>query len=86
MDDASTSLFETPLELPHGLLYRPAFIGRGEERELIATIESCRYAKPAFKGTWQNGGWSIFTHRPVSLLTTTIATMTGAPTARCLPF
>ena len=50
MDDAQTSLFDAPLELPHGLLYRPAFVGRDEERELIAAIESLPLRQARFQG------------------------------------
>ena len=42
-------LFETPQQLPHGLLYQPEFITRGEEETLLAAIEPLPFREARFQ-------------------------------------
>lgn len=42
-------LFETPKQLPHGLVYQPEFITRGEEKTLLAAIEPLPFREARFQ-------------------------------------
>ena len=42
-------LFETPMVLPHGLVYRPEFITRAEEKALLAAIELLPFREARFQ-------------------------------------
>ncbi len=43
------ALFETPKQLPHGLVYQPEFITRGEEKTLLAAIEPLPFREARFQ-------------------------------------
>jgi hypothetical protein len=42
-------LLETPKQLPHGLVYQPEFITRGEEKTLPAAIEPLPFREARFQ-------------------------------------
>ena len=42
-------LFETPTQLPHGLVYQPEFITRGAEKTLLAAIEPLPFREARFQ-------------------------------------
>jgi alkylated DNA repair dioxygenase AlkB len=42
-------LFDTPAQLPHGLVYRPDFITRAEEDELLAAIAPLPFREARFQ-------------------------------------
>jgi alkylated DNA repair dioxygenase AlkB len=50
MDELTQAeLFETPKQLPHGLVYQPEFITRGEEETLVAAIEPLPFREARFQ-------------------------------------
>jgi len=50
MDElGQAELFETPRQLPHGLVYQPEFITRGEEKTLLAAIEPLPFREARFQ-------------------------------------
>lgn len=48
-DPGQAELFDTPTRLPHGLVYRPEFITRAEERELLTEIAPLSFREARFQ-------------------------------------
>jgi len=48
-DPGQTELFDTPAQLPHGLVYRPEFITRAEEKELLTAIAPLPFREARFQ-------------------------------------